>query len=497
MVKRPASGKNAVSNPSSSRTKGGSATPERNSAHGGGPDLRESDVCEKSSNKACAGRAQDISSGRALAKNTDSMEVNKVMIASARSGNDRDDPEVARRLTPEEYIAYKKEVAIEKVMAAFQRWLDKKLAIISYTFEASEACEASDETGTTTNSHGSGGEEKMPGRGNSRQKRQFSDDDPDELSGGGDENGRDGGGNKRARKDTEPEELALACPFFKHNPEACWKGCCKNGGWKSIHRLKEHLYRVHLLPKHRCPRCNLCFDGDKELQEHLRADERCEKSDVAPEEGIDQDTERKLRERKKHKSGQTETQRWNDIYVLLFPGVERNAIPSPHPDHNRGVTHPASGEEQKRHYKRVERRIRKVLPVLVRQRVARRFDHVGAEVLKGFNDIVHSSLADFFKNNMPQDGGASSASPSVASRETTPGLVAIEEPLVRPLDRADEPEMDLTAFLDHDLGQYGDFNYLYDINWDFDPSNFTGEYGVNGMSLDSGYRSMGSATGSQ
>ncbi len=73
----------------------------------------------------------------------------------------------------------------------------------------------------------------------------------------------------------------------------------------------------------------MCFGDDKELQAHLRADEPCKKSHVAPEEGIDQDTERKLRERKRHNSGQTETQRWNDIYLLLFPSADRNALPSP------------------------------------------------------------------------------------------------------------------------------------------------------------------------
>lgn len=61
---------------------------------------------------------------------------------------------------------------------------------------------------------------------------------------------------------------------------------------------------------------------------HLRADEPCKKSTVVPAEGIDQDTERKLRERKRYNCGQTETQRWGDIYLLLFPGADRNAIPS-------------------------------------------------------------------------------------------------------------------------------------------------------------------------
>jgi len=88
---------------------------------------------------------------------------------------------------------------------------------------------------------------------------------------------------------------------------------------------------VHLLPKYKCPRCNLGFNNDKELEDHLRADDNklCKKSNVVREEGIDQDTERKLRERKKHNSSQTETQRWIEIYLLLFPAADKDAIPSP------------------------------------------------------------------------------------------------------------------------------------------------------------------------
>jgi hypothetical protein len=86
---------------------------------------------------------------------------------------------------------------------------------------------------------------------------------------------------------------------------------------------------VHLLPKYKCPRCNLGCNSDKELEDHLRADELCKKSNMVREEGIDQDTERKLRERKKHNSGQTETQRWIEIYLLLFPAANKDAIPSP------------------------------------------------------------------------------------------------------------------------------------------------------------------------
>ncbi|KAI0193636.1 hypothetical protein EV127DRAFT_505790 [Xylaria flabelliformis] len=335
MVKQLASGKNEVSAHVSSRTEGASAVVAQDSAHGGRPRQRV-DVCEENSSQAYVGRDWEQSSDCGLARNNDFMEQNKVAVAAKRSRGDRGED---RTLTAEEYIAHRKEIAVERVMNGFQRWLDKRLAIISYTIEASEA---SDDPGTGAHTTGSQSQDmggKKSGGTSGRPKRQLSDNnDPDDLSGGGDDNGQDRGGNKRAKTETDPEEVKFACPFHKHNPKAHKKELCMKGGWKSIHRLKEHLYRVHLLPKHNCPRCNLCFENDKELQVHLRADEPCKKSNVAPEEGIDQDTERKLRERKRHNSGQTETQRWNDIYLLLFPGADRNAIPSPYPDYDETAT---------------------------------------------------------------------------------------------------------------------------------------------------------------
>ncbi|KAJ8130262.1 hypothetical protein O1611_g3368 [Lasiodiplodia mahajangana] len=316
--------------------------------------------------------------------------------------------------------------------------------------------------------------------GAGRPKRQLSNDnDPDDLAGGGDDNGRDGGGNKRAKKDTDPEEVKLACPFHKHNPKAHMKSVCMKGAWKSIHRLK----------------CNLCFENDKELQVHLRADEPCKKSSIAPEEGIDHDMERKLRERKRHNSGQTETQRWNEIYLLLFPGADRNAIPSPYPDYDESATRSKNFER----YKRVEKRIKKELPRLVRQRVETKFNKVEADMLHDINDIIRNSLADFFRNNMSQEEGSSATTPRTASRETTPGLTSMEEPCMPSLDYSVEPEIDIDIgyLLDDDQLNLGPGLALFDFDPEFDINNGVDGYGYGGdkVSSDSGYVSTSNMTG--
>ncbi|TRX88380.1 hypothetical protein FHL15_010756 [Xylaria flabelliformis] len=490
MVKRLASGKNEVSAHVSSRTEGASAVVAQDSAHGGGPRQRV-DVCEDSLTQAYVGRDWEQSSDCGLARNNDSMEQTRVAVAAKRSRSDREDRGEDRTLTAEEYIAHRKEIAVERVMSGFQRWLDKRLAIISYTIEASEA---SDDPGTGAHTTGSQSQDtggKKSGGASGRPKRQLSDNnDPDDLSGGGDDNGQDRGGNKRAKTETDPEELKFACPFHKHNPKTHKKELCMKGGWKSIHRLKEHLYRVHLLPKHNCPRCNLCFENDKELQVHLRADEPCKKSNVAPEEGIDQDTERKLRERKRHNSGQTETQRWNDIYLLLFPGADRNAIPSPYPDYDETATRYKNLER----YKRVESRIKRELPRLVKQRVERKFEKVEADMLHDINDIIRNCLADFFRNNMSQDEASLSNTPQTTSRATTPVLTSVEEP--HPLSSFDttfEPQIGVDYLLDDpDLGISGGLG-LFDFNPLCIDSGGDG-YGVDKVSSDSGYVSTSTFT---
>jgi hypothetical protein len=44
--------------------------------------------------------------------------------------------------------------------------------------------------------------------------------------------------------------------------------------------------------------------------------------------GIDKEVEKKLRQ-KKRKKGQSEVEKWKDIYRILFPDVPENQIPSP------------------------------------------------------------------------------------------------------------------------------------------------------------------------
>ncbi|RKL29643.1 hypothetical protein BFJ72_g11843 [Fusarium proliferatum] len=135
----------------------------------------------------------------------------------------------------------------------------------------------------------------------------------------------------------EPTEMRYVCPFFKHNREryqtSQWKSCCWPG-WTSVYRVKEHLYRRHILPKFRCNRCRQDFKSASNLNEHQRADNICQRQneDLA-EEGINEEQERllRIRKRKNGKSRQvTENEKWVDMYKILFP--DDNPVPTPYPE---------------------------------------------------------------------------------------------------------------------------------------------------------------------
>ncbi|KAI0390003.1 hypothetical protein F5Y17DRAFT_469241 [Xylariaceae sp. FL0594] len=400
-----------------SKTEDPSALARRRPAYEGHLPAGDSDVRTEILNQTYVRRDQQRSPDRRSARANDPMEQHEAKVASRLAGNAPENAKGVRRQTPEEYIAHRKTVIIDKAMAVFQRWLDKRLAVMSYTIEASEAAEGSGDPGDSSGGNqdrGNGG--KKPEDTNRRPKRQFSDgNDPGNSGGRDDDNGQDRGGSKRAKKESESGGVKLACPFYKHNPKAHTRKGCVTGAWESIHRLKEHLYRVHLLPKYKCPRCNLGCKSDKELEDHLRADEPCRKSSLVREEGIDPEMEKKLRERKKHNSGETSGQQWIKIYLILFPAANLDAIPNPYPDYD-GTT-ASSNREQ---FRRVEKRIKKELPRIFKKQLERKLGKMEDRLLQDVPDLLRNSIAEVFKD-LPADDASSPTTSQNTSRETTPG----------------------------------------------------------------------------
>lgn len=76
-------------------------------------------------------------------------------------------------------------------------------------------------------------------------------------------------------------------------------------------------------------RCHEIFKDEATLGEHAQQDVPCQKSSSVPEsviEGCDKDQEKRLKCRKR-KPGETEEDRWADMYRVLFG--EESEVPTP------------------------------------------------------------------------------------------------------------------------------------------------------------------------
>ncbi|KAL5619437.1 hypothetical protein FOVSG1_001659 [Fusarium oxysporum f. sp. vasinfectum] len=172
-----------------------------------------------------------------------------------------------------------------------------------------------------------------PSNSQNRRKRQRSGSD----DGFGEDDKTPDRTQKKRGKTSDSTETRYVCPFFKHNREkyktSQWKSCCWPG-WTSVHRVKEHLYRRHVLPKFRCNRCRQDLKSAFNLNEHQRADTICQRqSEESEEEGIDEEQERllRVRKRKNGKASQVaEEEKWVEMYRILFP--HDDPIPSPYPE---------------------------------------------------------------------------------------------------------------------------------------------------------------------
>lgn len=152
-------------------------------------------------------------------------------------------------------------------------------------------------------------------------------------------NANDGTQNQRQRKrrkencitNSEREQYKFACPFRKHNPAKYGiqhgSGICALSQWDCISRLKEHLYRCHMAPS-QCQRCGDTFKTIEELESHCKTVIACEFKSTVPPEGITPAILKTLKARKRLIQGESEEERWGDIYTILFP--KARDIPSPY-----------------------------------------------------------------------------------------------------------------------------------------------------------------------
>jgi len=87
---------------------------------------------------------------------------------------------------------------------------------------------------------------------------------------------------------------------------------------------RSNLYRHHrIFP---CQRCKELFEDQDQVSEHLKGAGACELRDTLQADGVASGIVGKLRSRKGAHEDQTEVEKWQNIYKLLFPN---EIVPSP------------------------------------------------------------------------------------------------------------------------------------------------------------------------
>ncbi|KAH0427161.1 hypothetical protein CcaCcLH18_09828 [Colletotrichum camelliae] len=255
-------------------------------------------------------------------------------------------------------------------------------------------------------------------RGRSDDKRK---EDEEEEDGDG-----DGDGNRPPRaklpkvQEDQVSGAKLACPFFKHNPRKYknQRPCC-GPGWDHVHRIKEHIYRKHSLPKFSCPRCSQPFETQADLQAHARLPTPCEVKEPKVLDGITQDQEKKLRSRKKTSGKElTEAEKWTQVYSILFPDVREREIPSPYYNTEDAQTNLGGYEDY----------LRRELPTQVRRQLEKEVEQELSFVEEGMKqkviEIARNLQLTLFKSYQQiesQERNIEGPSPSVGDM-SSPGF---------------------------------------------------------------------------
>ncbi|KAI1325852.1 hypothetical protein F5Y16DRAFT_400880 [Xylariaceae sp. FL0255] len=172
-----------------------------------------------------------------------------------------------------------------------------------------------------------------------------------------------------------PTDKRFACPYFKKNPrEYAGERTCMGPGWKSINRLKEHIYRRHRLPRFKCNRCGKTFANLVLQATHERSPMPCKVADWDDSEGVNLEQETRLKSRKGI-SQMTESERWKEIYMILFPDEDPSKIPSPYHEPIESLSSSDLPETNcAQAFARYEAFLREELPVSIRNEIEEKIE---------------------------------------------------------------------------------------------------------------------------
>ncbi|KAK3990439.1 hypothetical protein QBC44DRAFT_239201 [Cladorrhinum sp. PSN332] len=251
------------------------------------------------------------------------------------------------------FLNRKKKEIVDKSMALFQKNLDRCL----------DQC--SDSVAAPGGGGGAGGKRVLGKRARSPEETD------DKASATATATPHPVKATRKKRIKPSPTGPQFACPFCKHNPAKyrTVKTCC-GPGWEDVHRVKEHVYRNHS-SKNYCSRCLEYFDNEERLKAHQRSEVPCKLEKNKTLDAITDGQEKQLRTRAK--AGSSEEDKWREMYRIIFPKTNPNAMPSPYYDaveDSVGVR----GGQQKSRFQSVEdckEYLRTELPKVVKPMIAR------------------------------------------------------------------------------------------------------------------------------
>lgn len=216
---------------------------------------------------------------------------------------------------------------------------------------------------------------------------------------------------KKAKLSGNENNLKFACPYFKRDPTRFTRRqACSGPGFSSISRVKEHIYRAHRQPDHQCIRCYQTFMEKDLLEEHLRAAVPCEISTCNFSDGVDE--AQYIRLRRKPSGDQTDIERWEDIYRIIFP--KASIIPSCFYESHDTV---ATSKIYSAGLKHVE----STLIAGIERDLEDRFDQVGTELKASFIHMIRERLRVTIKQFLDKtEEPASSDLPALTPPADTP-----------------------------------------------------------------------------
>ncbi|KAH8889999.1 hypothetical protein GQ53DRAFT_186404 [Thozetella sp. PMI_491] len=249
-----------------------------------------------------------------------------LMSGSTSSGSSRSFSESERTLGAE--LGERKRIVVEHIMTWFKTWLDTRLALLTSqcTRNDTPSSRASTNAGVPSVQQPHDRKRKA---GCSDQQLPIEEDEEDEQQGDED------AGNRKKAKWEDQDLRKLACPFYKHDKAFYheWR-VCRGPGWHTVHRVKEHIYRCHVLAKFRCNRCFQDLKDCASLAAHQRMTVPCEIQEYEAKEGFITDDQEKLLRRKpprrksSDRGGKTECEKWAEVYKIIFP--DDDPLPSPY-----------------------------------------------------------------------------------------------------------------------------------------------------------------------